>query len=1109
MAGEKLKDAGIRLKVEGETEFKKSLGAVTHDLRMSSSELQRLKVAMKDNGRSTELLSKTYTALSKQMTDQATKINLLKARYDEVANAQGDNSQEAQKLSRQIYQAETQYAKLESQLQAVARELATQQNKVLQLGVSMQTLGGTLTKTGDKILGVGKALSLGVSLPLAGIGALAIKSAIDFESAFAGVRKTVDATESEFQELSDGIRQLAKEMPASASEIASVAEAAGQLGVSNPYILSFTESMVNLGVSTNMSANEAATGLARIANIMQMSEGNYERLGSVVVALGNNYATTEAEIVDMSLRLAGAGHQVGMTEAQVLALSAALSSVGVSSEAGGSALSKVMLEIDMAVASGVESVQGFAEIAGQSADQFSEKWKVDAAGAMVDFVEGLGKVKEEGGNAAMVLNELDLSEIRVRMSMMNTAGAGDLLRRAMETGNTAWRENTALANEAAERYKTTESQMQMLKNQAIDVAIKFGNDMIPVLKDLMQNLSGLVEWFGNLDPGMRSMIIKAAGIAVALGPVLSIIGSITKAGGGLLTVGGGLLKLIGNSSTAMGVLTKIMPQVAASIAVKTTAMTAEAAATGTAAAANTGFIATLAPLLPVLGLVAGAVALVVGGMALWDAAWTDSAEANEQTAGTLGNLRASVMGLSEPMTEFTPAVEEAAIEMGLLREQIENTNNAVGDMTAQMQIATQGMSEETAKAATETAASLSGLTNDFINFSTTTQGIDKTTADALMSSMSTYTERARQELETRHNDKLAALQKDYESGKIANEQTYNSLVAEQTRLRDTELEMINGTQTQIYDILSRAGEEKRILTATEIDTVVGLLNNQYAPQVLGAYASTEEQKASLQASYNDQAMESQRTTLSTILTDTFANNQERLNALVQYNETAKANVADFEEKANELRAQGKNDEAAIYDEKALNMQAYVESSNREIEALRTGNELINGSYQTMFTKLDTYYMNATKTNQAYTDKYNMNGQNRDQTTQKNINKIIEWNSTKMEDKEANVTVNYKTTGSPGSSMGISPSIPQMATGGLLRGSMALVGEAGPELLKQTPHGTQVIPLSDREKKEGISGQLASKQPVQITFVVNSKEMASELIDDINKLNDIKFRVGGR
>ena len=142
-----------------------------------------------------------------------------------------------------------------------------------------------IAKTGLK--GVTVAVSA-VSASLAGAAGYAIKTGIDFESAFAGVKKTVNASDEELSQFRQEIRDMAKEIPQSASSIAEVAEAAGQLGIKNENLMSFTRVMSDLGVATNMSATEAATSLARLANITQMPQENFGRLGSTIVALGND-----------------------------------------------------------------------------------------------------------------------------------------------------------------------------------------------------------------------------------------------------------------------------------------------------------------------------------------------------------------------------------------------------------------------------------------------------------------------------------------------------------------------------------------------------------------------------------------------------------------------------------------------------------------------------------------------------------------------------------------------------------------------------------------------------------------------------------------------------
>lgn len=368
-----------------------------------------------------------------------------------------------------------------------------------------------IAKTGLK--GVSVAVGA-VSTALAGAGVYAIKTGIDFETAFAGVKKTVDATDAELTEFRQGIRDMAKEMPQSASSIAEVAEAAGQLGIKNDSILSFTRVMSDLGVATNMSATEAATSLARLANITQMPQENFDRLGSTIVALGNNLATTESEITEMGLRLAGAGKQVGMTEAEILGLAGAISSVGIEADAGGSAVSTVMAKMQLAVEKGGESLEQFADVAGMSAQDFQKAFKDDAAQALVSFVKGLGTMEDRGKSAIATLSDMEITEIRQRDALLRLSGAGDVLSESLGIAAQAWDENNALTKEAEQRYETLESRLQILKNNVADLGISFYDELRDPLKSTVDegiaDVERLSDAFSN--GGLKSAVSAAGDI---------------------------------------------------------------------------------------------------------------------------------------------------------------------------------------------------------------------------------------------------------------------------------------------------------------------------------------------------------------------------------------------------------------------------------------------------------------------------------------------------------------------------------------------------------------------------------------------------------------------
>ena len=142
---------------------------------------------------------------------------------------------------------------------------------IAQFDKGMNKASKKLNKFGRNAKRHGDMLTRNVTMPLLAAGTAAVKFAADYESAFAGVRKTVDATAAEYQALSDGIRKMSTEIPVSAVAIAGVAEAAGQLGIAKSDLLDFTRIMVDLGNTTDIEAKEAAIGLARVASITQMS----------------------------------------------------------------------------------------------------------------------------------------------------------------------------------------------------------------------------------------------------------------------------------------------------------------------------------------------------------------------------------------------------------------------------------------------------------------------------------------------------------------------------------------------------------------------------------------------------------------------------------------------------------------------------------------------------------------------------------------------------------------------------------------------------------------------------------------------------------------------
>lgn len=437
----------------------------------------------------------------------------------------------------------------ESKLKSLNLELAEVSSKAVLSGEKMEQAGSKWKNAGDKLNSVGNKLTIGVTAPITAIGTYAVKSAMDFESAWTGVTKTVDGTAQQMDTLRQGIINMSEELPASTTEISEVAEAAGQLGIQTDNILGFTRTMIDLGEATNLSASEGASSLAQFANITGMSQKDFDKLGSTIVALGNNFATTEADIAAMGLNLAAAGSQVGMSEAQIMGFATALSSVGIEAQAGGTAFSKVMTNMQLAVERGGEDLNQFASVAGMSADEFKAAFEQDAAGAIIQFIQGLSTCEERGQSAIGVLDSMGVTESRMRDALLRAAGASDVFTNAIDMGTNAWNENIALTQEADKRYGTTASKMEIAKNKLKNSAASIGESLLPTLSKLAESLADITKRFSNLNEGTKTNILRFAGVAAAAGPATKVLGKTTSAVGSLTSGIGGLVKDCGKLSS--------------------------------------------------------------------------------------------------------------------------------------------------------------------------------------------------------------------------------------------------------------------------------------------------------------------------------------------------------------------------------------------------------------------------------------------------------------------------------------------------------------------------------------------------------------------------------
>lgn len=714
--------------------FQSNVGRLKTYLKGVDNSLKAMENNFKGAGKNVSnlkgLLSQTGSALSsyqKVLSSQSERYNQLKASIGDVSTATAEQKQKLVEASASMTATAAKVAELQNRYDQLAksmRQAYIDDSAFTKFGKSAQEVGEKFSKVGKEISGFGSALTRGVTAPIVAGAGLVVKAAIDYESAFAGVKKTVDETATvSYKNLSDGIRQMAKELPASAVEIANVAEVAGQLGIKAEDILKFSRTMIDMGESTNLSAEEAATAIAKVANIMGLSSDDYSRFGASVVDLGNNFATTEKDIVMMANRLAAGGKLAGLTAPEILGLATAMSSVGIEAEAGGTAMTQTLTAIGNAVSlttkDSADDLALIAKVAGTTSEEFQQAWKEKPAEALQSFIKGLNTAREKGANMDAILMKLGMTGVRQGNMLKSLALSSDKMSAAVNRSNQAWKENTALTNEANKRYETTESQLKMFRNQLTDIAIEFGGPLIKALREglnaakpWIENLSELAKKFSSLSTEQQQNILKWGLFAAALGPALKLLGGGISVIGGFAKAIGGLSKGIGFLSGSAKYLANLSGVTSGLSAVAGSAGAVETAVAGASTGAGLlgsalGFLVTPVGLATV-ALVAVTAAAAYFANKAYEArqrAQEWGASVSKEQADQLQNFKDKVDEANQAMTVFgtssdgidkvTTAVQKLATEIQKLADE-----NLAKDIDLAHKL---GLSEETIQEITNRA----------------------------------------------------------------------------------------------------------------------------------------------------------------------------------------------------------------------------------------------------------------------------------------------------------------------------------------------------------------------------------------------------------------------
>lgn len=529
------------------TELDKQISLRSNEKRLlteANKSLDKNSVAYKDNQKALNWVNTEIEAYTKQSQSISDSIRTQEAALSGSKKAYTDAQATVKKATEQ-------YEEYEKGLKAAERADEAQ---------NLQNTGKRWKEVGEGIDTVTKPLQYAATALAAG-GVASAKFAIDFEDSFAGVKKTVDATPEQLAKIKQGIIDLSTTgidgrgaIPQTTTELNELAAAGGQLGISQENIVDFTEVMAQMGSATNLVGEEGAATLARFQNVMGVGQNEIRNIGSAIVDLGNHSATTESEIAEMALRMGKYGSSVRMSAADVLGYSAALSSLGIEAQMGGSAIGRTWLSIETAVASGGEGLTKFAKYSGKSAEEFKEQWNTDSSGAFNGLLKGL----QSAENLTVALDDLGINNTQDIQAMMALVNGYDLVTESVNRSNTAYQENTALQEEFNAKNETTASKLANTKNNIIEAARSIGETMLPSIQDASTTVADFAKGLSQMDDEQKRAVVNTGATVIA-------IGAISKVSAGAIKGVGGIVEAVGNIKKAFsagGALAKFAPTLA-------------------------------------------------------------------------------------------------------------------------------------------------------------------------------------------------------------------------------------------------------------------------------------------------------------------------------------------------------------------------------------------------------------------------------------------------------------------------------------------------------------------------------------------------------------------
>ena len=468
-------------------------------------------------------IEKFGAASAKSFSDANKGAVLLANEFGIIQGEIIDSSNEIEKFAHEIIDAEVVSEDLGDEVSKAGKKAKSSWSNIFDniKTSDLASLRYALYDIGNNLQRIGLALTATAVVPLV--------IAAKYEQEFANVIRTNDLARDDVEDLRKSIRRdleaIAQSTPIDWTDITNIATLAGQLGIAQESVGRFTETIAKVSATTNLSVEQAATAFGRLDQLIVGIDGNFENLGSAILAVGVDSVATESQIVNVSTQIASMGNLAGLTASEIIGLSGSLASLGISPELSRGVVTRLFSTIGAAASTSSAEVSEFGRLTGRTADQFVSDWGSEPGAVLQDFFDG---INQEGPEAERVLRSLGITSVRDIPSILRLAQSSDEVRRLIRLST----EEYIKASEVSEQYG-------IISSTVASQVTRLGQN----LEMLQASVGASVNAFGGLI-GVLNLAVQGYN-AIINNDIGAVLSAIVIA---LLLVGGGFALLVAQAA---------------------------------------------------------------------------------------------------------------------------------------------------------------------------------------------------------------------------------------------------------------------------------------------------------------------------------------------------------------------------------------------------------------------------------------------------------------------------------------------------------------------------------------------------------------------------------